>query len=419
MLAFLLILVALGMELIGSLISIIGVSSIFGQDFLVIALIIALDFAKILSVSFLYQYWEKINFLAKSYLSIAVVILVVATSSGAFGYLSGKVQEAAMPTAEVEISIKKLNDEKLRIIGTRDAQAATKVKLDQQIANLPANQVKGRQLLLASFAPELELIKTSLTTIEARLTAIDLEQATLEQKQLEHQHNRGPIVQMAKSLGISIDSLAKWIILLIVMIFDPLAIALVIAANFMIKIKTTSLTIEVKPVEVEATAEDIVKPIEVVAEDIIKPIEVPPIKVEDIVKPIEDIVNTQASTEEAFKSLTEFQVFLKIDNDAIKEQIIGSAEQPLEQPQFIHPIVSFMDRCVNDPNCPTDLTQQLTHEVNTWWNTKRGSLPLATYLGMTALEYELWLEDPTIFNTLLTARKEGKTIEEILEKTPC
>lgn len=434
------------MELIGSLISIIGVSAIFGQDLLVIALIIALDFAKVLTVSFLYQHWDGINRLAKFYLSSAVVVLVVATSSGAGGYLSGKVQQAARPTAGITISLEKIANEKQRLERERAEFIATKQSLDTQIARLPDDKVQGRQQLLRSFKPELERIRTGLTRIDARLPELEDERAKLESSQLDKQQEQGPLVQMAKSLDISIDVLSKWIIALIVLIFDPLAIALVIAANFMIKKKrearaqaaalapppvvitpapitappptTEGLSIGIVPgipedeLEQMRLALDTPKPMEIISPVAVEPTPEPtpePTTPAPVPVPIEmpPVVITPAPITTMPPVITPVATTPEPTIPFVSPKFIDQGYSLTEADMMI----PFIDRCLSGKADPANLQQEINH----WWNNKKQLEPIATYLGLTPLEYEVWLADPSIFPTLLQARRDGVALETLLK----
>jgi hypothetical protein len=83
-----LILAALSMEIIGSYISIVGLSSVFDKDPIILAMVVSLDVAKIVTVSFVYRNWRDLNIAMRSYMAAAVVVLMMLTSTGLFGYLS-------------------------------------------------------------------------------------------------------------------------------------------------------------------------------------------------------------------------------------------------------------------------------------------------------------------------------------------
>ena len=208
-------------ESIGSYISIVGLSALFSTNPVIIALALSLDIAKIITVSFLYKKWEKINKAMKIYMTIAAAILMVITSSGAAGYLSAEFQKAILPTKGSEIVVNSMTEEKTRL-------EARKVEIDKQIAQLPPENVKGRQKLQKQFAGELE-------HINSRIIEIDQELPKLQLQQVDVNAHAGPILYVAQAFDTTVESAVKYVILLIIFVFDPLAVALIIAGNFLLE----------------------------------------------------------------------------------------------------------------------------------------------------------------------------------------
>jgi hypothetical protein len=93
------------MEAIGTYVSVVGLSAFFAGDPVILTMGIILDIAKVVSISFLYQKWDKTSTLKKTYLIAAISVLMTITSAGAFGYLSGAFQTALQPNKEVQISL--------------------------------------------------------------------------------------------------------------------------------------------------------------------------------------------------------------------------------------------------------------------------------------------------------------------------
>lgn len=207
-------------ESIGSYISIVGLSALFSTNPVIIALALSLDIAKVVTVSFLYKQWNLIPRGMKYYMTVAAVILMVITSSGAAGYLSAEFQKAIIPTKGSEIMVKSMGEEKTRL-------EARKVEIDKQISQLPPENVRGRQKLQKQFAGELE-------HINGRIIEIDKELPKLQMEQVDVNAHAGPILYIAQAFDTTVESAVKYVILLIIFVFDPLAVALIIAGNFLL-----------------------------------------------------------------------------------------------------------------------------------------------------------------------------------------
>lgn len=214
---------ALAIEGIGTIISVIGLSALFMANPLVIALAVCLDIAKITAVSFVYKYWSKINLLMKTYMTLATVVLVTITSAGAFGFLSGEFQKAIASTSQADVIIKSLDEEKIRL-------QKRKEEIDKQIAQLPDTNVRGRTQLLKQFGPEINRVNSRLAEIDQKLPELRVQNIQKEVKV-------GPIIYIANAFDTTPEKAVKWVILTIIFVFDPLAIALLIAGNFLIELR--------------------------------------------------------------------------------------------------------------------------------------------------------------------------------------
>ncbi len=240
------------MEAIGSLISIVGMGTLFAGNVTILLMMGILDVAKIVTVSFLYQYWRDIKQLMKVYMTVASCVLVVITSAGAFGYLSGAFQQAIQPNLEVTLKVDSFKKERDGLEAEATKLTAQREKIDQQIAQLPIDQVRGRQRLIASFKPEVERIAARSQVISKRTDELAAEIRKVQQENIEQDVHVGPIVYLSKAFGVTMEEASKWIILTIIAVFDPLAIMLVIAANFLISRRREELTKE-KSAEIYVT----------------------------------------------------------------------------------------------------------------------------------------------------------------------
>jgi hypothetical protein len=211
---------ALLLEGLGSALSVIGITKLFGFSPLIIALAIALDLGKVTAVSLLYSYYKQLSFLMKSYAFVAATVTMIITSAGASGYLSGKFQEAIIGTKEGEQKVQVLKEQQARY-------QERKKQIDDQIAKLPERTTVNQRLRLMNG------FKVEQKTLDDKIASIDKELPDLQLKQIGTEAKAGPILYVAKAFDISVEQAVKYVILLIIFVFDPLAIFLIIAGNFL------------------------------------------------------------------------------------------------------------------------------------------------------------------------------------------
>ncbi|WP_407305377.1 hypothetical protein [Acinetobacter sp.] len=212
---------AILIESIGTYISVIGLTTLFGINFTIIALAIALDLGKIVTVSFVYNNWKTLPKLMKTYALIAACITMVITSAGASSYLSGEFQKAIMGTKEGETKVAILKEQQLRY-------QERKKQIDDQIANLPEKTTVNQRLRMVNAS------KTEQQALDRKIAQIDQELPALQVAQIGTEAKAGPIVAIAKAFKIPVEQAISWVIGIIIIVFDPLAIFLIIAGNFLV-----------------------------------------------------------------------------------------------------------------------------------------------------------------------------------------
>ena len=156
----------------------------------------------------------------RGYMLAATFVLMMITSAGAFGYLSGEFQKAISDTNQTQVIKQALEEEQARL-------QARKREIDNQIAKLPDNSVRGRTALMKQFEPEVSKINERLIDIDAELPKLKIEAI---KKGVEV----GPIIYIAESFNTTPEVAVKWVILVMILVFDPLAITLLLAGNFLI-----------------------------------------------------------------------------------------------------------------------------------------------------------------------------------------
>ena len=227
--------------------SISGLSKLFaGASLQVIIMASSLEVAKLVIASLLYQYWNSINKALRTYLVTAAVILVLITSMGIYGYLSNAYQSTANKEGIVTQQITALETKKKLYEQTRDNIIQEK----QSLADLKSTLSKGSvtqftdkkgNLIVKSNNANVKQIESANKTEEKLTTKLDivndsifaLENKILETKTFsESASELGPLKYLSNLLGVSMDRIVNWLLLIIIFVFDPLAISLVVAANF-------------------------------------------------------------------------------------------------------------------------------------------------------------------------------------------
>jgi hypothetical protein len=208
-------------EGLGTYVSVIGLSTLFGANPIIIALAVALDLGKIVVVTLLYTYWNKLGKIMKAYALVASVITMTITSAGAAGYLSGEFQKAIMGTQEVGLKVDVLKAEQAKL-------EDRKKQIDAGIAAIPDRYTANQKIrLMNQFKEEQKQVTARLNELSRQLPEMQIAQIGVEAK-------AGPILYISKAFNISVEEAVKWVILMIIFVFDPLAVFLIIAGNFLL-----------------------------------------------------------------------------------------------------------------------------------------------------------------------------------------
>ena len=235
--------------------SVSGLSKLFaGAAFEVIIMAGSLEVAKLVIASLLYQYWDVINKGLRVYLTVAAFILVLITSMGIYGFLSSAYQDTyrqltiknnqtAFLTQKKDFynkdvihydeelerisnNISTLSNAKASSIQVRDTTSSTgfrqtisttELRLSQKRIDVEENNRKAVQAKREQVADSLQ---------KYQLAILELENNTDVAGEL------GPLEYLSKLTNTSMDKIINYLLLVIIFVFDPLAISLVIAANF-------------------------------------------------------------------------------------------------------------------------------------------------------------------------------------------
>ena len=212
--------------------SVYGLSKLFaGAQLAVIIMAGSLEFAKLVTASFLYRYWNNINTFMKTYMMIGVATLVLITSMGIFGFLSNAYQGA---TVVFEKESTKLIYKEDRLDQLKDDKKFLLEELDAQIESLPENYITAKRKLRSDYNPKIQEINTKMLDLKSEIG--DLKTALVETGV-----DVGPAIYLARIFNTEIDTVVKFFIFMLIFVFDPLAVVLVIAFNQSLELKENSL----------------------------------------------------------------------------------------------------------------------------------------------------------------------------------
>ena len=289
---------ALSVSISAAFYSVSGLSKLFaGAAFAVIVMAASLEIAKLVIASLLYQYRKTLPIFLKWYLSMACVVLILITSMGIYGFLSAAYQETAAKAGNVDSQIALIETKRDNIKEQLFVYNEEKSSINEAVTSLrnglSNNKIQytdtlGNVITTTSRATRNALTKQLDQAID-RQTIINSKVDDLNQKLFDYEteivevrlsdavsSELGPLKYLSGLTGLPMDQIINYLLLTIIFVFDPLAIALVVAANFafdQIRPKTKenlygeTVEIEKKPI-IEITEEDLEKDLKHGQEDI-------------------------------------------------------------------------------------------------------------------------------------------------------
>ena len=234
--------------------SVYGLSKLFaGATVEVIIMAGSLEVAKLVIASLLYQYWDTINKILRTYLTIAATILVLITSMGIYGFLSAAYQETYQTLLINENRIEFLDNKAkfyedditrydkeleqiLDNISTLSNAKSVSIQVkDTSVAGGIRNTISTVDLRLAQDRLRVEENNRKDVYLRRSIAADSLQKYKFEILELQNSSDvageLGPLKYLAGLTGTPMDKIINILLLVIIFVFDPLAIALVVAAN--------------------------------------------------------------------------------------------------------------------------------------------------------------------------------------------
>jgi len=246
---YLLFAIALGLSTVAEWYAIVGLMAIFASAPIPIAIMGGLlGAAKLVIASWLYRNWKEIPVLMKTYFTISLLILMFLTSMGIFGFLSKAHLDQAVPSGDVmaKLSIvdEKIKTEKDNIDANRKALKQMDEAVDQTMARTDnENGATKAASLRRSQQKERGQLASEISKSQTNLAALQEQRAPIASEVRKVEAEVGPIKYIAAVIyeGTPTDDIlekaVRFVTMMIVAVFDPLAVLLLIAANWNMKRK--------------------------------------------------------------------------------------------------------------------------------------------------------------------------------------
>ena len=303
--------------------SISGLSKLFaGASFEVIIMASSLEISKLVIASLLYQYWDTINKILRTYLMVATVILILITSMGIYGFLSAAYQQTASKAGNIDAQVSLVEVKRDNIREQLTVYTLEKENINKAIADLRAglaNNIiqykdKDGNIITSTSSATRNALERQLDQAITRQTDVNLKVDELNTQLFEYETQiveiktgselageLGPLKYLSGLTGIAMDKIINVLLLVIIFVFDPLAISLVIAANFAFS--------RINPVEVPKVEEQQYDPLDLNKDGIVDENEIQAAKQK--IAEIENKLSTQSLSGWRQKKLAGEIAFLK------------------------------------------------------------------------------------------------------------
>ena len=235
---------AISISVIAAGYSIVGLSTLFaGAVVPIIAMGSALEVGKLVAASWLYNNWRNklVPYTIKMYLTFAVIVLIFITSMGIFGFLSkahlDQVQPVSSNNIKIELIDKQINQQQIII----DRSQKTLDQLDKALDKYIDMEYVTRGLKeRKKQEEERKLLTTAINEASDKIAKLTLQKSELALEQDKIEAEVGPIKYIAELIygeqaKDHFDKAVRWVIIVLIFVFDPLAVLLLIAANISLR----------------------------------------------------------------------------------------------------------------------------------------------------------------------------------------
>lgn len=222
--------------------SVLGIATLFaGSYYQVMIMAGSLELGKLVATSFLYRYWKKTAFWLKAYMITAVLILMLITSLGIFGYLSAAYQTTAAQVGQADSQISlieqqknNMNSELEQIKSRIDTLNAARKTQEQRLPSMSRTSAAPVYADMERSGKEIQTLTSRSQEVQALLFKKDEELIKLNQ-QIGAVKDIGTFKFVAEQVNKPLDTVVIGFICMLIFVFDPLAVSLVLAFNIALR----------------------------------------------------------------------------------------------------------------------------------------------------------------------------------------
>jgi len=224
--------------------SIIGLATLFaGAKIAIIAMGTSLEVGKLVAASWLYHNWRNVNLphTIRAYLTTSVIVLVFVTSMGIFGFLSKAHLDQVRPSSDNTVQIALIDKQVLQENVVIDRAEKTLNLLDKALEVYLDKEYVSRGLKeRKKQKEERDFLNNEIRVAMDNIAVLTLKKGNIELDQLKIEADVGPLKYVAELIygedaKDHFDEAVRWIIIVLIFVFDPLAVLLLIAANISIR----------------------------------------------------------------------------------------------------------------------------------------------------------------------------------------
>ena len=235
--------VALLISSVAAFYSIAGLTAIFAAAFWPIVIMGGvLEIGKIATTVWLHKYWDRVAVQFKLYLVPAIAILMLITSMGIFGFLSKAHLDQAVPagdiSSQVQIFDDKIKTERDNIEGARKALKQMDAQVDEKLSRTTDDRGAERAVQIRrNQSKERTALQNEISSAQKKISSLQEQRAPIASQARKVEAEVGPIKYIAALIygdnpdANLLEKAVRWVIILIVLVFDPLALVLILAAD--------------------------------------------------------------------------------------------------------------------------------------------------------------------------------------------
>jgi hypothetical protein len=240
---YILLLIALLISAVAAYYSIAGLTAIFAAAFWPIVIMGGvLEIGKIATTVWLHKYWDRAAVQFKLYLVPAIGILMLITSMGIFGFLSKAHLDQAVPAGDISSQVlifdDKIKTERDNIEAARRALKQMDAQVDEKLSRTTDDRGAERAVQIRrTQAKERTTLQNEISSAQKKISSLQEQRAPVASQARKVEAEVGPIKYIAALIygdnpdANLLEKAVRWVIILIVLVFDPLALVLILAAD--------------------------------------------------------------------------------------------------------------------------------------------------------------------------------------------